>query len=128
MPRSGGPAGAGCAAATPRPRGPFTGRPPGAATRAPARLFGAPRARLVARAADIGVGGRAPGAVEPPLPNPEWTRWDHDEAGVWPRIPYFEGHDESRVPQFVVEVAARVRERLAEIYLPRVLGHADWES
>jgi hypothetical protein len=95
---------------------------------ATARLFAAPLARLVDLAADIEVGGRAPGAVEPPLPNPEWTRWDHDEAGVWPRIPYFEGHDESRVPQFVVEVAARVRERLAEIYLPRVLGHADWES
>lgn len=95
---------------------------------ATARLFAAPLARLVDLAADIEVGGRAPGAVEPPLPNPEWTRWDHDEPGVWPRIPYFEGHDESRVPRFVVEVAARVRERLSEIYLPRVLGHADWES
>jgi hypothetical protein len=95
---------------------------------ATARKFAAPLAKLVDLGADIEVGGREPGAVEPPLPNPEWTRWDHDEPGVWPRIPYFEGGDESRVPGFVVEAAARVRERLSEIYLPRVLGHADWES
>ncbi|MFI5893583.1 hypothetical protein ACIA5D_26105 [Actinoplanes sp. NPDC051513] len=95
---------------------------------ATARLFAAPLARLVDLAADIEIGGAEPGAVEPPLPNPEWTRWDHDDPGVWPRIPYFEGHDESRVPGFVVEAALRVRDRLSEIYLPRVLGHADWES
>jgi hypothetical protein len=91
---------------------------------ATARLFAAPLARLVDLAADIEVGGRAPGAVEPPLPNPAWTRWDHDGPGLWP----FPAADESAVPGFVVDAGHRVRERLAEIYLPRVLGHADWES
>jgi len=95
---------------------------------ATARLFAAPLARLVDLVADIEVGGQEPGAVEPPLPNPEWTRWDHDEPGVWPRIPYLDGHDESRVPEFVVEAGERLRDRLSGIYLPRVLGHADWES
>ena len=95
---------------------------------ATARLFAAPLARLVDLGEDIEVGGKAPGAMEPPLPNPEWTRWDHDGPGVWPHIPYLEGYDESRVPEFVVEAGRRVHERLAEIYLPRVLGHADWES
>jgi hypothetical protein len=92
------------------------------------RLFAAALARLVDLVADIEVGGTEPGAVEPPLPNPEWTRWDHDEPGVWPRIPYLDGHDESRVPAFVVGAGERLRDRLSGIYLPRVLGHADWES
>jgi hypothetical protein len=71
-------------------------------------------ARLVTLAADLEVGGDAPGAVRPPLPNPEWLRWDDaDPAGVPPEI-----EDATR----------RVRDRLAVIWLPRVLGHADWES
>ena len=65
-----------------------------------ARRFAALPARLVTLAGDVAGGGDAPGAVEPPLPNPEWTRWDHDGPGPWP----------------------------AAVYLPRVLGHADWES
>ncbi|WP_433296000.1 hypothetical protein ACQP2F_37285 [Actinoplanes sp. CA-030573] len=85
-------------------------------------------ARLVGLAAGVEVGGSAPGAVEPPLPNPEWTRWDHDEPGPWPRNPHHDGRDESLVPAYVVDAARRVRERLAGTWLPRVLGHADWES
>ena len=95
---------------------------------ATARRFAVLLARLVTLVADVEVGGSAPGAVEPPLPNPEWTRWDHDEPGPWPRIPYLDGRDESRVPDFVVTAAERVRERMAGAYLPRILGHADWES
>ena len=107
-------------------------RPGGAVLRgddaATARLFAVLLARLVTLAADVEVGGSSPGAVAPPLPNPEWTRWDHDEPGPWPRLPYLDGRDESRVPDLVVSAAHRVRDRLSGVDLPRVLGHADWES
>jgi Ser/Thr protein kinase RdoA (MazF antagonist) len=48
--------------------------------------------------------------LDPPLPNPEWVRWDatpQPEAG---------------------EVTQRVQAKLAECDLPPVLGHADWEA
>jgi hypothetical protein len=93
-----------------------------------ARLFAGLLGRLVTLAADIEVGGSAPGAVEPPLPNPEWTRWDHEEPGPWPSNPHHDRRAGRSVPDFVTEAARRVRERLAVIYLPRVLGHADWET
>ena len=95
---------------------------------ATARLFATLLARLVDLAADIEVGGTAPGAVEPPLPNPEWTRWDHDAPGPWPPLPYLDTLEPRPLPPEVTDAAQRVRERLAVIYLPRVLGHADWES
>jgi hypothetical protein len=87
-----------------------------------ARLFAAPLAAMVALAAGIEV-------AEPPLPNPEWTRWDHDDRpGPWPHISYLQGYDPDTVPVFVTEAARRIHERLAGVDLPRVLGHADWES
>ena len=95
---------------------------------ATARQFATLLARLVTLAADVEVGGPAPGAVEPPLPNPEWTRWDHDEPGVWPAIPYHDERAGHPVPEFVTAAARRVRDRLAAVYLPRVLGHGDWEA
>lgn len=98
---------------------------PGPAT---ARRYAPPLAAMVKLAAAIEVGGTTPGAVEPPLPNPEWTRWDHTEPGPWPRIHYLEGHDHTAVPTFVTEAARRVHDRLAVVYLPKVLGHADWEA
>jgi hypothetical protein len=93
-----------------------------------ARLFAGPLARLVRLAAQVEVGGAAPGAVEPPLPNPEWTRWDHDAPGTWPPIPHHDARAGHTVPGFVTDAARRVRERLAVVYLPRVLGHGDWET
>ncbi len=86
---------------------------------ATARQFAALLAELVTQAADVEVGGTSPGAIQPPLPNPEWTRWDHDGLGEWP-VP--------GDPAVVAGAAARVRDRMAVVYLPRVLGHADWES
>jgi hypothetical protein len=70
-------------------------------------------AELVTLAADIEVGGVTPGAVAPPLPNPEWVRWDHDDFDF----------DAAGLP-----AAGRIRERLALSWLPPVLGHLDWES
>ena len=97
---------------------------------ATARRFAVLLADLVTLAADIEVGGSAPGAVAPPLPNPEWVRWDHnDEPGPWPRIPYFEERLPGRtLPYGVEQTARRIRERMTRSRLPRVLGHVDWES
>jgi Ser/Thr protein kinase RdoA (MazF antagonist) len=82
---------------------------------ATAKAFARLLARLVTLAADIEVGGKRPGAVEPPLPNPEWIRWDDavSHAGA---------------PPIVAETARRVRDRMSAVYLPRVLGHGDWET
>ncbi|NMO53214.1 phosphotransferase [Actinoplanes sp. TBRC 11911] len=91
---------------------------------ATARLFARLLARLTTLAADIQVGGKEPGAIQPPLPNPEWTRWDHDGPGVWP----FPGDRDHLIPVLVADAAQRIRDRLAVVYLPRVLGHADWET
>jgi Ser/Thr protein kinase RdoA (MazF antagonist) len=86
-----------------------TGDDPATAVRY-ARLL----ARLVTLAADIPIGGAEPGAVPPPMPNPQWLRWDAPESAAGPP----ELRDATR----------RIRERLAVIWLPRVLGHGDWES
>jgi hypothetical protein len=84
------------------------------------RPFARLLAELVTLVEDVEVGGTEPGAVEPPLPNPEWIRWDHDETA----IPY---HDEGE-GHAVTEAVRRVRDRMAAVYLPRVLGHGDWET
>ena len=96
---------------------------------ATARRFAVLLSRQVELAADIEVGGPAPGTVTAPLPNPEWVRWDHDEDGPWPAVPYLEARaDRLPVPDDIEAVARRLRDRLAVAYLPRVLGHADWET
>lgn len=75
-------------------------------------------ARMVTLAADVEVGGSEPGAVSPPLPNPEWVRWE-DEYPPEPGL---------SLPGYLVDAFERVRVRMAGMWLPRVLGHADWES
>ncbi|HEY3010701.1 MAG TPA: hypothetical protein VGJ63_21945 [Micromonosporaceae bacterium] len=96
---------------------------------ATAALFGTLLASLVALATDIDVGGSVPGAVLPPLPNPEWVRWDDDGPGPWPAIPYLDDRAATRsLPGGVEDAAHRIRERMAPSRLPRVLGHADWET
>jgi hypothetical protein len=77
-------------------------------------------ARLMAELATV--------TVEPPLPNPRWARWDHDDPGLWPEIGFLDERDQSVVPAFVLDTAERVRKRLREAELPCVLGHADFEA
>jgi hypothetical protein len=87
---------------------------------ATARRFATLLAELITLAADIEVGGAEPGAVAPPLPNPSWVRWDHDDFGR---------HASTRpLPADLVDAAGRIRERMSLSWLPRVLGHLDWES
>lgn len=85
-----------------------------------ARRYAAVYARLMAELATVD--------VPPPLPNPRWSRWDHTDPGLWPAIGFLDSRDQSAVPSFVVETAARVRERLLATDLPCVLGHADFEA
>ncbi|MGW6444355.1 phosphotransferase [Lentzea sp. NPDC055074] len=77
-------------------------------------------ARLMALLADV--------SVPPPLPSPRWARWDHGDPGLWPAIDFLDARDQSVVPSFVLDVAARVRARLLATSLPCVLGHADFEA
>jgi hypothetical protein len=56
--------------------------------------------------------------LDPPLPNPEWVRWDampEREAAV-------------AVPAWIDDATRRVQAKLAGCDLPPVLGHADWEA
>jgi hypothetical protein len=85
-----------------------------------ARRYAAVFARLMAELTTV--------TVAPPLPNPRWSRWDHGDPGLWPAIDFLDARDQSVVPQFVVDTAQRVRERLLATDLPCVLGHADFEA
>jgi Phosphotransferase enzyme family len=56
--------------------------------------------------------------IDPPLPNPEWVRWDLPPAR----------QAASSVPEWLEETSRRVQAKLAGSALPPVLGHADWEA
>ncbi|MFI5590373.1 hypothetical protein ACIA5G_35375 [Amycolatopsis sp. NPDC051758] len=66
--------------------------------------------------------------VAPPLPNPRWARWDHQDPGLWPAIGFLDERDQRAVPAHVVDTARRARKRLLATDLPCVLGHADFEA
>lgn len=66
--------------------------------------------------------------AQPPLPNPRWVRWDHDDPGLWPTLGFPDTKDQSAVPAHVLETATRARNRLLSANLPCVLGHADFEA
>jgi hypothetical protein len=85
-----------------------------------AARYGRVFARLMADLAEV--------TVAPPLPNPRWVRWDHAGPGVWPAIDFLDNRDQSVVPGYVSDTAARARERLLASALPCVLGHADFEA
>jgi hypothetical protein len=55
--------------------------------------------------------------LDPPLPNPEWLRWDSRPADP-----------ASKPPSWIQDTSRRVRAKLSECRLPPVLGHADWEA
>jgi len=58
-------------------------------------------------------------AVNPDVLVPAiWVSWWSQRP--WSRQP--------AVPSFVYDAAERVRKRMAKVYLPGVIGHADWES
>jgi hypothetical protein len=57
--------------------------------------------------------------VDPPLPNPEWVRWD---------APLPARHRVTAAPAWLDDTGRRVQAKLTACVLPPVLGHADWES
>jgi len=63
------------------------------------------------------------------LPPPAWAYWNHTETGLWPRR---DGVDvdlnQEPDPDWLREIAMRVRARLANFHKPSVVGHADWWS
>lgn len=73
----------------------------------------------------------APAASEvPPLdPPPPWAAWDHGGPGLWP-VPLSGPADLNAVagPQWLDDVAAQVRARLAVDRAVPVVGHVDFES
>jgi hypothetical protein len=56
--------------------------------------------------------------LDPPLPNPEWVRWDA----------MLEREPAVAVPAWIEDATRRVQAKLAGCDLPPVLGHADWEA
>ena len=56
--------------------------------------------------------------LDPPLPNPEWVRWDGTT----------ELDATAAVPAWIDDAIRRVQAKLAGCDLPHVLGHADWEA
>jgi hypothetical protein len=54
----------------------------------------------------------------PPLPNPEWVRWDS--------LP--ERQARSSAPRWIDETQRRLRDKLAACRLQPVVGHVDWEA
>ncbi|GAB2575669.1 phosphotransferase [Kribbella endophytica] len=68
--------------------------------------------------------------LPPPLPNPEWVRWDHSGPGHWPPNALHDNRPGAdSLPSELLDIAARARRRLlASAALPHVLGHADWEA
>jgi Ser/Thr protein kinase RdoA (MazF antagonist) len=56
--------------------------------------------------------------LDPPLPNPEWVRWD-----AMPEL-----NAAVAVPTWIEDAIRRVQAKLGGCDLPSVLGHADWEA
>ena len=75
-------------------------------------------ARSAAVLADL-VGRLSVLHLDPPLPNPEWVRWD---AALPVR------HRAMAAPAWLEDTSCRVQAKLAACLLSPVLGHADWEA
>lgn len=68
-------------------------------------------------------------ALSTPRPPPMWLHWDHASTGVWPDLeespPFLEREPTTG---WLVELAARARERLRSARLEEIVGHGDWEA
>lgn len=65
-------------------------------------------------------------ALNPP---PPWVGWDHSGARLWPDRDDRGGDlNATKGPDWLDEAGRRVRQLLADLRLPSVLGHGDWES
>lgn len=82
-------------------------------------------AKLLRRVVEL---APAPDAVPSLAPSPPWVAWDHAGEGPWPLpddLPLdMNGHSG---PDWLDDLARRVRERMRRHELPHVVGHGDWE-
>jgi hypothetical protein len=70
-----------------------------------------------------------PTRIGPLDPAPTWVRWDHTEQGVWaPRDDGEEDLNAFALPDWLEDVARRVRARLGLDTSRLVVGHADWDA
>lgn len=71
----------------------------------------------------------APASVPHLGPSPPWTGWDHPGGRLWPDVDEH-GHDLNLTtgPEWIDDVARRVRERLTTAPRRLWIGHGDWES
>lgn len=86
--------------------------------------------RFAAALADLIGLAPALAAVPDLSPPPPWVRWDHAQAGVWPRPLSSPDLNANLTPVWLDDVAARVRallRRHGDGARP-VVGHADFES
>jgi hypothetical protein len=69
-------------------------------------------------------------STDTPLPNPVWVQWDFEGALFPPHFAELDRRAAARpLPEWLVEVAVRVRKRIARSpNLRPVLGHVDWEA
>lgn len=87
-----------------------------------AGLFAGLLAELVALAPPVA-------SVPALAPSPPWVGWDRPGPALWPEA---DGRDQDLNqhpgPGWLDHLAMGVRGRLAELALPLVIGHGDWES
>jgi hypothetical protein len=97
------------------------GEPLPSTQRAP-HLFAAALARLVRLAP-------AAGSLPTLWPPPPWVWWDHAEDGAWPPPDDLDCDLNSVAePEWLTDIAQRVRRRLLAWTEHPVVGHADWYS
>lgn len=62
-------------------------------------------------------------------PAPPWVGWDHPGAELWPWPDDLDvDMNEHAGPDWVDDLARRIRARLATVDEPPVIGHIDWEA
>ena len=87
-----------------------------------AELFAGLLARLIALAPPVA-------SVPSLAPSPPWVGWDRTGPQLWPEADDRDQDlNQQPGPDWLDQLAVRVRVRLAELALPQVVGHGDWES
>jgi hypothetical protein len=85
--------------------------------------------RLAALLADLVRLAPSPSDVPSLEPAPPWVGWAHGGDGLWPDPDDLDlDLNDHPGPAWIDETASRVRDRLARVDRPPIVGHLDWES
>lgn len=101
-----------------------TWRPDGDMQSGGGQVFAGRSAELLANLVGI-LGSESPSGFGLP---PPWMHWNPPNGELWPPNPTIDAMDHGTVPAHVHAIASTVSERLANLTLPVVVGHGDWES